>query len=158
MMSKYLLILFLLLGANSFAQPDSVHLYLVHPKNGDSIKIKQGRRIRVWKSEDDKIKGKYTIASDSTIMINNEIYPLADLNSIKCSTKEDMFGSAVSGLLPVVLTVVGIYDLANDTQLIGTKLFFIETGIGLTGIAGCTYGFLYGRQRKIAKGWRYAIK
>ena len=112
----------------------------------------------MWKEEGDQIKGKYTIESDSTIKINNEIYALDDLNSIKCSTKEDMFGSAVMGLLPVVLTTIGVYDLANDTQQIGTRLFLIESGIGLGGMAACTYGFLYGRQRKIAKGWKYAIK
>ena len=158
MISKWTLLIFLFVGANSFAQTDTLDLYLVHPKNGDSIKIKQGRRIRVWEAEGDKIKGKYTIESDSTIKINNEIYQLDNLKSIKCSTKEDMFGSSVAGLLPVVLTVLGIYDLSNNTLLIGQRLFFIETGLGLGGIAASTYGILYGRQRKIEKGWKYAIK
>jgi hypothetical protein len=158
MYSKLLLILFLSLGAHSIAQVDSLNLYLIHPKNKSEKLIKQGRRIRVWKTETDVIKGKYTVESDSTFKIGNDIYLLSDLNSIKCSTKEDMFGSGVAGILPLVLTVSGVVDLSRDYLGKGVELFAIQSGIGVAGLTACTYGFLYGRQRKIEKGWKYVIK
>ncbi|MEZ4923468.1 MAG: hypothetical protein R2780_09880 [Crocinitomicaceae bacterium] len=158
MHARIILVFLLMFGFSTFAQPDTLNLYLINPKNKSEKKLNQGKRIRVWKTETDVIKGKYTVASDSTIKVGDEVLAIKDLNSVKCSTKEDMFGSAVAGVLPLVFTTMGIVDLSKNTLGIGTKLFILESGIGVGGLTGCTIGFLYGRQRKTEKGWKYTIK
>lgn len=158
MFSRFLLVIFLFVGVFTWSQTDSLNLYLINPNSKAEKLIKEGKWVRVWKSETDVIKGKYTLESDSTIKIGDDIYALKELNSIKCSTRDDRFGSAMAGLLPVILTVLGVVDLANNTLGKGTELFIGEVGVGAPLIGLCTYGFLHGRQRKIEKGWKYVIK
>jgi len=145
---------------NCFAQKNG--LQITKYKNQHSKFIKEGSKIHV-RSNGNAVKGRYTILTDSTILVQMDTIPLSQISALRFKTFPIQFGGASLLLAGSFLTAGGIYGIVALTEelaglgfVAGLFLYSpLYVGGGLLA-AGGVLMLVRGKKCSSAK-WKYEI-
>lgn len=100
-------------------QMTDVNVLAISHKNKEKVKyIQEGKRVVYWlKDERKKQKGKYTFLNDSTITVDGNVVPLADLRKIG--------GRTIGGK---IVDIAGATVLGTGTIVSGFGVYLIYFG------------------------------
>jgi hypothetical protein len=127
---KVFVCLFLILHCETiFAQEDSstkkkliiTNLY----EESRLRKVKEFKKITVWTSSGEKLKGNFVITSDSTISIENTEVQLRNINAIRTRTKATKIGTALliggtTFYTSWAILVAGYFGVTPEELVVGT--------------------------------------
>ncbi len=106
------LIFFLLIGSISFAQSQQRILKVHNPKTGQTIKIKENKRVKLITKDGTKMKGKIQILDNEQITLKKKTINLSDIAQIR---RSPWIGSALTSGLALYsgATLFGIGVIAG---------------------------------------------
>jgi len=152
-----LAVLFILFGSGiGIAQKA---LYFTKVKNGKEVEMEEGTFVKVFYDETRKVKGIYTIISDSSIMVSKDTILLGQIDNIRHIESESAnsgTGLIIIGGIGLLVSTIYLMDPErNIYQQVGGSAAGIGTAfimfLGMTVRASSVHDFRRGK-------WMYSIQ
>lgn len=144
-----LIILLLFLG-HGYGQ-NNTEKYLLLTQKNRVWKIKEGKKVTIWKNENEYYKGKLTIVNNETVAVNENQIAINDIFMVRAVAPSTIARGVASSLISALLLSHGIYAVSSGLPLWEIGLIEIPIG-GAIATSGILH-ICYGRKFKKSRGF-----
>lgn len=136
------------LSTSIVAQKGSLNIS--HPKKEKGRVIKENKRIQIKTYSGMKVRGRFAIVDENTLMIKDELYSLSDIALIRRSPQFD-----------AVMTIVNMVWIGG-WSLVGGVTGVIPLYVALPISAGTTYALFdppnLNKGYRVGRNWSFSLK